>query len=185
MIVAEAETDRRDHRAGQGLRQHSGPGLQRVRDGLRGRRQEGGRRCSASALRMRFLQQGREVNDRRDHPGAPVRSRIPGGDSATVIDPYEAVVSLACGVGVQFTAEQLPDQRRCYPGVNTLLHGGDPGAAGSGPSAARAAAAASSATHRRHLPGGPLRQAPLQRPLRRLHAPASARSTRTWTAPGS
>ena len=39
-----------------------------------------------------------------------------------VIDQYDAVVSLACGVGVQFTAEQYPSTM-IYPGVNTCFMG--------------------------------------------------------------
>jgi ferredoxin len=39
-----------------------------------------------------------------------------------VIDQYDAVISLACGVGVQFTAEQYPSTM-IYPGVNTCFMG--------------------------------------------------------------
>jgi hypothetical protein len=38
------------------------------------------------------------------------------------VDNYEAVVSLACGVGVQFTAEKYQNLP-VYPGVNTLFMG--------------------------------------------------------------
>ncbi len=38
------------------------------------------------------------------------------------IDRYDAVVSLACGVGVQFTAEKYPEAV-VYPGVNTCFMG--------------------------------------------------------------
>ncbi len=75
----------------------------------------------ASALRMHFLQQGREVNigertlERRCDQEYLEEIR----DS---LDRYEAVVSIACGVGVQFTAEKYPSHP-VYPGVNTLFMG--------------------------------------------------------------
>jgi ferredoxin len=75
----------------------------------------------ASALRMHFLQQGREVNigertlERQcDHEYLE--------ELRDSIDRYEAVVSIACGVGVQFTAEKYSSQN-VYPGVNTLFMG--------------------------------------------------------------
>jgi ferredoxin len=75
----------------------------------------------ASALRMYFLNQGKEMKidevtlERQcDHEYLEeIRDRI---------DNYDAVVSLACGVGVQFMAEKyltLP----VYPGVNTCFLG--------------------------------------------------------------
>lgn len=75
----------------------------------------------ASALRMYFLNQGKEMKidevtlERQcDHEYLEeIRDRA---------DKYDAVVSLACGVGVQFTAEKyqtLP----VYPGVNTCFLG--------------------------------------------------------------
>jgi ferredoxin len=75
----------------------------------------------ASALRMHFLQQGREVNigertlERQcDHE---YLEEIRDG-----INRYDAVVSIACGVGVQFTAEKY-STINVYPGVNTLFMG--------------------------------------------------------------
>ena len=75
----------------------------------------------ASALRMHFLQQGREVNvgertlERQcDHE---YLEEIRDG-----INRYDAVVSIACGVGVQFTAEKYTSLN-VYPGVNTLFMG--------------------------------------------------------------
>ena len=44
------------------------------------------------------------------------------GISETVND-YDAVISLACGVGPQFLSEMYPDQT-FYPGVNTTFFGG-------------------------------------------------------------
>ncbi len=42
---------------------------------------------------------------------------------ADVVDDYEAVISLACGVGPQFLSERYKDQI-FYPGVNTTFFGG-------------------------------------------------------------
>ena len=75
----------------------------------------------ASALRMYFLNQGREVKideetlERQcDHEYLE--------EIRDVMDQYDAVVSLACGVGVQFMAEKYHD---CpiYPGVDTCFLG--------------------------------------------------------------
>ncbi len=75
----------------------------------------------ASALRMHFLQQGREVNiaertlERQcDHEYLE--------EIRDIIDDYDAVVSIACGVGVQFMAEKY-QSKPIYPGVNTLFMG--------------------------------------------------------------
>jgi ferredoxin len=75
----------------------------------------------ASALRMYFLNQGREVKidevtlERQcDHEYLEeIRDNI---------DQYDAVVSLACGVGVQFMAEKYRTMP-VYPGVNTCFLG--------------------------------------------------------------
>jgi ferredoxin len=75
----------------------------------------------ASALRMYFLQQGREVNvaertlERQCDPEYLEEIR-------DVIDSFEAVVSIACGVGIQYTAERYPS-KPVYPGVNTCFMG--------------------------------------------------------------
>ena len=75
----------------------------------------------ASALRMYFLNQGREVNvgehtlERQCDP--EYLEELRGS-----IDQYEAVVSLACGVGIQFTAEKYP-AKPVFPGVNTCFMG--------------------------------------------------------------
>jgi ferredoxin len=75
----------------------------------------------ASALRMYFLAQGQEVSideqtlERQcDHEYLE--------EIRDVIDKYDAVVSLACGVGVQFTAEKY-QSTPVYPGVNTCFMG--------------------------------------------------------------
>ncbi len=75
----------------------------------------------ASALRMYFLNQGKDVKidevtlERQcDHEYLEeIRDKV---------DKYDAVVSLACGVGVQFTAEKYHSMP-VYPGVNTCFLG--------------------------------------------------------------
>jgi len=75
----------------------------------------------ASALRMYFLNQGQEVKidevtlERQcDHEYLE--------EIRDTIDQYDAVVSLACGVGVQFMAEKYRTTP-VYPGVNTCFLG--------------------------------------------------------------
>jgi ferredoxin len=75
----------------------------------------------ASALRMYFMNQGKDVKidevtlERQcDHEYLE--------EIRNVIDQYDAVVSLACGVGVQFLAEKYL-QTPVYPGVNTCFMG--------------------------------------------------------------
>ncbi len=75
----------------------------------------------ASALRMFFMNQGMDVKidevtlERQcDHEYLEeIRNNI---------DQYDAVVSLACGVGVQFTAEKY-FSTPVFPGVNTCFMG--------------------------------------------------------------
>ena len=75
----------------------------------------------ASALRMYFMNQGRKVKideitlERQcDHEYLE--------EIRNDIDQYDAVVSLACGVGVQFMAEKYP-AKPILPGVNTSFMG--------------------------------------------------------------
>ena len=75
----------------------------------------------ASALRMYFLNQGKEMKideetlERQcDHEYLE--------EIRNVIDQYDAVVSIACGVGVQFMAEKY-QSTPVYPGVNTCFMG--------------------------------------------------------------
>ena len=75
----------------------------------------------ASALRMYFLNQGQDVKidevtlERQcDHEYLE--------EIRDVMDQYDAVVSIACGVGVQFMAEKYHDTP-IYPGVNTCFLG--------------------------------------------------------------
>jgi len=75
----------------------------------------------ASALRMYFLNQGTEkkIDERTlerqcDHEYLE--------EIRNDIDQYDAIVSIACGVGVQFTAEKYLAMP-VYPGVNTCFMG--------------------------------------------------------------
>jgi len=75
----------------------------------------------ASALRMYFANKGQEkkigeitLERQCDHEYLD--------ELRDVIDDYDAIVSLACGVGVQFTAEQYLTMP-VYPGVNTCFMG--------------------------------------------------------------
>ncbi len=75
----------------------------------------------ASALRMYFMNQGREAKvdevtlERQcDHEYLEEIRRI--------VDNYDVVLSLACGVGVQFVAEKYP-HKPVLPGVNTAFMG--------------------------------------------------------------
>jgi len=75
----------------------------------------------ASALRMYFLNEGKDVKideetlqRQCDHEYLEeIRDRV---------DQYDAIVSIACGVGVQFTAEKYFSVP-VYPGVNTCFMG--------------------------------------------------------------
>ena len=75
----------------------------------------------ASALRMYFLNQERDVKideetlqRQCDHEYLEeIRDKV---------DQYDAIVSIACGVGVQFTAEKY-FSTPVYPGVNTCFLG--------------------------------------------------------------
>ncbi len=75
----------------------------------------------ASTLRMYFLNQGKEVKideitlERQcDHEYLE--------EIRDVADQYDAIISLACGVGVQFMAEKYHSVP-IYPGVNTCFLG--------------------------------------------------------------
>ncbi len=74
-----------------------------------------------SALRMYFMNQGREVQIKEvtlerqcDHPYLE--------EIRNTIDQYDAILSLACGCGVQFMAETY-HHMPVYPGVNTCFMG--------------------------------------------------------------
>jgi ferredoxin len=75
----------------------------------------------ASALRMYFLNHGKNVKidevtlERQcDHEYLE--------EIRNVVESYDAVVSMACGVGIQFLAEEYP-KLPVYPGVNTCFMG--------------------------------------------------------------
>jgi ferredoxin len=75
----------------------------------------------AAALRMYFLNQGKDIRidevtlERQcDHEYLE--------EIRDSVDKYEAILSLACGVGVQFTAEKYQTMP-VYPGVNTCFLG--------------------------------------------------------------
>jgi ferredoxin len=75
----------------------------------------------ASAMRMYFMNQGNEVKidevtlERQcDHEYLE--------EIRNIIDQYDAVISLACGVGVQFMAEKYP-RSPILPGVDTCFMG--------------------------------------------------------------
>lgn len=75
----------------------------------------------ASALRMYFMNQGKKMDidevtlERQcDHEYLE--------ELRNTIDQYDAVISLACGVGVQFLAEKY-FSTHVYPGVNTCFMG--------------------------------------------------------------
>jgi len=75
----------------------------------------------ASALKMAFMKEGKELEieevtlERQcDHEYLEEIRKI--------VDEYDAVVSLACGVGVQFMAEKY-FRTPVFPGVNTLFMG--------------------------------------------------------------
>lgn len=75
----------------------------------------------ASALRMNALNSGKEV--KIDEVTLERQCDNEYLDEIRdIIDQYDAVVSLACGVGIQFTAERYP-AKPVYPGVNTCFMG--------------------------------------------------------------
>ena len=75
----------------------------------------------ASALRMYFLNQGQEVKI-DEHTLERQCDHEYLDEINDVMDQYDAVVSLACGVGVQFMAEKYIN-KPVYPGVNTCFMG--------------------------------------------------------------
>jgi ferredoxin len=75
----------------------------------------------ASALRMYFMKEDKEINiDEITLERQCDREYLE--EIREVIDQYDAVVSLACGVGVQFMAEKY-HSTPIYPGVNTCFMG--------------------------------------------------------------
>lgn len=75
----------------------------------------------ASALRMYFLNQGKEMKiDERTLERQCDHEYLE--EIRNDVDQYDAIVSIACGVGVQFTAEKYLSMP-VYPGVNTCFMG--------------------------------------------------------------
>ena len=75
----------------------------------------------ASALRMYFLNQGKEMRiDEKTLERQCDHEYLE--EIRNVVDQYDAIVSIACGVGVQFTAEKY-HSTPIYPGVNTCFMG--------------------------------------------------------------
>jgi ferredoxin len=75
----------------------------------------------ASALRTYFLTKGNEVKiDEKTLERQCDHEYLE--EIRDIIDQYDAVVSLACGVGVQFVAEEY-QTTPVYPGVNTCFLG--------------------------------------------------------------
>jgi hypothetical protein len=75
----------------------------------------------ASSLRMYFLNRGREVKiDEKTLERQCDHEYLE--EIRDVMDQYDAVVSLACGVGVQFMAEKY-HEHPIYPGVDTCFLG--------------------------------------------------------------
>ncbi len=75
----------------------------------------------ASALRMNYLKDGKEVKiDEKTLERQCDNEYLE--EIRDIIDQYDAVISLACGVGVQFTAEKYQSMP-VYPGVNTCFLG--------------------------------------------------------------
>ncbi len=75
----------------------------------------------ASALRMYFLNQGKEVKiDEKTLERQCDHEYL--DEIRDVVDQYDVILSLACGVGVQFVAEEYHSTPVC-PGVNTCFLG--------------------------------------------------------------
>ncbi len=75
----------------------------------------------ASALRMYFANQGKDATvDERTLERQCDHEYLE--EIRDIADQYEAIVSIACGVGIQFTAEKY-HSIPVYPGVNTRFLG--------------------------------------------------------------
>ena len=93
----------------------------------------------ASALRMYFVQQGQEKKSDESTPWSASATMNTWKRSVrTSWITTMLVLSLACGVGVQFMAEKYHTMP-LLPGVNTCLSGGQRRKGGSGRNAARPA----------------------------------------------
>ena len=75
----------------------------------------------ASALKMAFLKEGRELEVKEVTLERQCDQEYLE-EIRDIIDQYDAVVSMACGVGVQFMAEKYQTMP-VYPALNTLFMG--------------------------------------------------------------
>ena len=82
------------------------------------------------------------------------------------VDEYEAIVSMACGAGIQYTAETISEKDRASCNQHDFPRR-DAGA-GSVERTVPGMRRVHPAPDRRRLPGRPLRQEPVQRSLRRI-----------------
>lgn len=76
----------------------------------------------ASALKMAFLKEGKELEVKEVTLERQCDQEYLE-EIRDIVDEYDAVVSMACGVGVQFMAEKYQSMR-VYPALNTLFMGG-------------------------------------------------------------
>ncbi len=76
----------------------------------------------ASALKMAFLKEGKELEVKEVTLERQCDQEYLE-EIRDIIDQYDAVVSMACGVGVQFMAEKYQSMP-VYPALNTLFMGG-------------------------------------------------------------
>jgi len=76
----------------------------------------------ASAIKIARKKQGKEIDIGIQVLERQCDTEYVAGIRETVGN-YDAVISLACGVGPQFLSEMYPDQT-FYPGVNTTFFGG-------------------------------------------------------------
>ena len=94
---------------------------------------------------------------------------------------YDCLLSMACGAGVQLLAERFPNLP-VFPAVNTLAIGVDRDL-GTVRGALPGLWRMRSRLYRRHLPGDPLLQAALQRPLRRAPGAACVKWPKATSCP--
>ena len=119
----------------------------------------------ASQLRMRAVQDGLEI--KIDDSGIERQCEHEFFEKTEeLIQGSEAVLSLACGIGVQFMAGKYP-KIPIYPALNTTFLGDVP-ETGLFSEKCQACGDCVLGGDRRRLPGQPLRQTVVQRSLRRF-----------------
>ena len=77
----------------------------------------------ASLLRLLAIQEGRQMEITHSGVGRQCEEREEFFSLQEAVDWADAVVSTACGAGVQFMAEKYPG-KPVYPGVDTVILGG-------------------------------------------------------------